>query len=169
MAHEMLRIYTVRLNLHTYTRGCSRIGGNLPSRGLKWENKTYKLKRSIVIISCNIHQDQSYLAFSLQIISVSLVTELISARDRSKHAVLSKINEVVVHFVRNPGWLLIQTRLRGSLIETEGLLSGVGLIWLSEDGGTVSYKKCKADKLKHKKLVFIKPRIRNKSEVPTCE
>ena len=62
MAHEMLRIYTVRLNLHTYTRGCSRIGRNLRSRDLKWENKTYKLKRSIVIISCNIRQDQSYLA-----------------------------------------------------------------------------------------------------------
>ena len=62
MAHEMLRIYTVRLNLHTYTGGCSRIGRNLPSRGLKRENKTYKLKRSIVIISYNIHQDHSYLA-----------------------------------------------------------------------------------------------------------
>ena len=35
MAHEMLRIYTVRLNLHTYTPGCSRIGRNLPSRGLR--------------------------------------------------------------------------------------------------------------------------------------
>ena len=60
----------------------------------------------------------------------------------------------------------------GSLIETEGLLSGVGLIWFSEDGGVSFLSKkleCKADKLKHKKLVFIKPRINNKSEAPTCE
>ena len=53
MAHEMLRVYTVRLNLHSYTPD---------SRGVKWENKTYKLKTSIIIISCNIHQDQLYLA-----------------------------------------------------------------------------------------------------------
>ena len=91
MAHEMLRVYTVRLNLHSYTPD---------SRGVKWENKTYKLKTSIIIISCNIHQDQLYLALELQIISVSLVTELISDRDRSKHAMLSKTSQAVVHFVR---------------------------------------------------------------------
>ena len=54
--------------------------------------------------------------------------------DRSEHAVLSKINEVVVQFVRNPGWLLISNTFEGEL-NRDGGLSGVGLIWFSDHGG----------------------------------
>ena len=55
--------------------------------------------------------------------------------NRSKHAVLSKINDVVVHFVRTPGWLLISNTFEEELNRDGGLTWGVGLIWFSEDGG----------------------------------
>ena len=62
--------------------------------------------------------------------------------NQSKHTVLSKINEVVVDFVRTPGWLLISNTFEGEL-NRDGGLSGVGLIGLANMVVSVFFKKKK--------------------------
>ena len=60
--------------------------------------------------------------------------------NQSKHTVLSKINEVVVDFVRTQGWLLISNTFEGEL-NRDGGLSGVGLIGLAKMVVSVFFKK----------------------------